>query len=276
MIPTVNGPRHMPRAALVMLAAIVAAMLVSGCAKPRPAAVPVVDAPALWATFQERSLARQAESIRAAASLQLEGRRTGRVRIELWGQPDGALRMDVSAGFGSLVASLRQDPGTLVGYIPDQRTAYIQHGGDGTAAALGVPVPFGLAELSQLLSGQYAKLVAKSYDSVEIQPDGGLCYHVTGGKVSSITLDAMAQPVELTGRHKNKNWTLRLERYTDEADAAPRARRLDLRIQPGDRAVLRVKHVDTSTHVWPRGALELPLPPGTVMRPLDSLAPLEL
>lgn len=276
MILANNGPRLTPRAALVLVMSLILAMM-TGCAKPRTAPLMQKDALALWQTFAAQQRALPALSaIETTASISYRGKdQSGRASLKLWGQVDTLLRMDISAGFGTTVASIRETHTSILSYIPEMRTAYIgQRGQVGTGS--GMTLPFSLSELTLLMAGHYLAIMPKTFIDTHLRPDGTREFTFASDRVTSITLDGAALPVEISGLHQNKHWTLRLERYTDGTDAARRARRLNLRTTPNERVVLRVKRVESLSREWPREALELPLPPGTVTRPMDSLAPLEL
>ncbi|NJB66943.1 hypothetical protein GGQ74_000583 [Desulfobaculum xiamenense] len=275
MILNTFGPRLTPRASLLVVLAC-ALIVAAGCARPRIPAGVLPTATALWQEFRHRHEALGTpSSIDAAASLQYEGRRSGRVLLSLYGYFGYPLRMDVSAGFGTNVALMRETKDGFLGYFPENGAAYANDDGASAAAGMGIALPFSLHDLAYLLSGHYADLVPEIFDTARPLSDGGWLFGFEDSRINGIALDADGLPVELTGRHQNKDWTLRLERYTDGTDVAPRARRLDLRMQPGNRAVLRVKSVDTTPRDWPKEALNLLLPPGTVTRTMDSLAPLE-
>lgn len=265
------GPKKLLRAAFLLCIGV---FLLAGCAQkaPRtPLVGPAPNAEALWSQFaQTQAKIFVPKTLDATASLQYKGRRAGRVNVRFWGDFSRPLRLDLSAGFGTTVALVREDASRLVCYYPQDKLALYSHTGPQAALDAGLPLPFTLQDLALLMAGAYPSLAAQKYSRADIQPNGNWKYFFSHGTVASITLDSIGQPVELTGQHKTLGWTLLLGRYTDEEGQNPRPKKLELRLSTGDIAILRTKNFSLDSTQWNAKALALELPPETLLRPMDS------
>lgn len=228
----------------------------------------------LWRTFQDRRAlaARDGAGILAAGSLNYSGGgQSHRLTLRLWGAPELPLRLDLAAGIGSTVAMLREESGGWVGYFPSEGAAYASKSALFGQRSLGLDLPFTLRELAGLALGTYRGFAPARYEAAEPAEDGGTRYELpSGGNVAGLTLDAQGRPVVFAGRLRGRNWTMTLSRHGEDPAAPPA--RIDIALEPDVRAVLRIKRLERRATPWPDAALELPLPPGTAVTPLEPHA----
>jgi len=264
-----EGPGSVRVRPLGVLAALLFALaLAAGCAKH--AVPPPAPAAELWQAFEARraEAARGLAGLKATASLHYsDPQRKNRVTLSLWGDPRLPLRLDLSAGFGSTFAMIREARGGWSGYLPERRTLYTSDSAQHGQAALGLDLPFSLKELAGVAAGTYAGLAPKDFETAEPAADGGWTYTFSGASVTSMTLDEAGRPVVFAGRSSGGDWTMALSQHGEDAPAAPGK----IAIQSGGEAsaVLRVKTLERQADPWPAAALALTPPPGTAVTRLD-------
>lgn len=279
--PARTRPAPQAGRVLAALAALVALGLgLWGCG-PKPLREDSPPAAALWAAFSDARARADGltRGFSASGSLNYAGPdKSMRVELELWGNPgDGppggrrdrhALRLDMSAGFGTPVALWREDARGIEGYFPGERTRYVHADPRAGAARMGLGVPLSLGDLAALVCGSYAGLVPARYDAARPAPQGGYVYEFSGPQpVSSLTLDAAGRPVVLAGRLHGVAWTLEAGAF-DEAAALPEPRRLALRTASAT-AIMRIKRLERREAPWPGDRLALAVPEGTRTVPLE-------
>lgn len=158
------------RAALALLLLMLAA-----CApKQAPHVSPPVEETAasdekgaqIWQRFRTQAATAEVMSgpFRISGTLRYTDAKGENARVSslLWGngraETPYPLRLDLLAGVGTVVAKAREDKGGFVAYVPEEKSAYIQEGDDGTLASFGVPVPLSLGDLALLLTGRCGTL----------------------------------------------------------------------------------------------------------------------
>ena len=118
-----------------------------------------------WKAFTARAMATKngMPPFRLSAGLRYttEQGNSARVSALLWsnGKADlHPIRLDLSAGIGSLVAAIREDTSTFAAYDPGENVLYMHARGEHTLVSFGVPIPLTLSDLSLLLTGRCGHL----------------------------------------------------------------------------------------------------------------------
>ncbi|MHC1699409.1 MAG: hypothetical protein AB9900_00315 [Humidesulfovibrio sp.] len=274
-------------------ASLTALALLLACA----ACAPRVDLPrfdeagANRAAFQARFVAPpvDASGVAVRASLLYSTpKRTNRTDVQLFGDYGRPLRLDVRAGFGTMLALMREDASGLLAFYPEKSRAYAHTDPVIGAQLLGLPFPFSMRDLALVLSGHFGTLVPQNLAArgVRAQPGGGFAYSFASGPVRLLEVDVHGRPRRMEGelsRHFKTQaeregeavsgprvWTLAFSDFPeDDGEPAGPARVLTLGLPKGESAVLRVKALDERAQPWPLKALSLPLPAGSSFMSLD-------
>ncbi|MGL1863120.1 MAG: hypothetical protein OCC46_11415 [Pseudodesulfovibrio sp.] len=263
-----------------LCAVIVTASLVvaSGCT-PKKAPGRILDSPeAAWSVFQQNYCVPADEpGVLVKASLYYTRvkptKRTNRTLVSMWGNFDGPMRLDISAGIGKLLSHIREDDGGLLVFYPTEKAAYAHVNPVLGATRLGMPFPFSLTELARVAVGDFSGLTPRSF--IEATRDGDTYnYTLHGSEVTTITLDNTGRPMVLKGKTTKtqagaRTWQLALDKYEEDV-TAPLADRLTLSMDNGEKGVLRIKSRDLKISPWPTSALELALPEGVTSHRLDN------
>lgn len=195
---------------------------------------------------------------------------TRRVTALLWGNGDDALRLDVMAGVGALVASVADQGDTFLLYAPRDHVAYIHEGSNKPLLKIGVPVPFGLKQLSALLRGQFPQVFGKNYERASTAPapaENSLAYQLEGRPGGLLCLDAQGRPIRWQEKHGQKSgWIMDID-YEDDA-ALPY--RLKLSHDNGKKAIVLIKDREKPAKPFSDDAMRLALPQETRILPLEQ------
>ena len=191
---------------------------------------------------------------------------TRRVTALLWGNGGRELRLDVMAGVGTVVAKILEDGEHFLVYAPLENKAYFHQGATSPLLRVGVPVPFGLARLTALLTGHYAGAFGDTYSEAAQLEDGMAQYALEGKPGGRLTLDAAGLPVAWR-ESKVDGW--RMEIVYDDA-TPPVPRRLTLTHANGQRAILLVKEREMPEAPFTGEQMRLTLPEGAPLLPLSQ------
>ena len=220
----------------------------------------------LWQAYAKAGVGAEAP-YRLQLSLRFgEEGNTRRVTALLWGNGGRELRLDVMAGVGTVVAKILEDGEHFLVYAPLENKAYFHQGATSPLLKVGVPVPFGLARLTALLTGHYAGAFGVAYSEASMLADGMAQYALEGKPGGFLTLDARGLPVAWR-EGKADGW--RMEIVYDEA-TPPLPRRLSLTHAKGQRAILLVKEREMPGAPFTAEQLRLTLPEGTPLLPLSQ------
>ncbi|WP_288907396.1 lipoprotein insertase outer membrane protein LolB [uncultured Desulfovibrio sp.] len=193
---------------------------------------------------------------------------TRRVTALFWGNGQRKLRMDVMAGVGATVANILEDGQHFLVFAPNEHKAYFHQGANKPLLQVGVPVPFNLDHLADLLNGRYAQVFGRDYAEAAVQADGLARYTLEGKPGGSLTLNAQGLPVAWSeNAHGAKGWSMEIL-YTD--DASPLPRRLNLTHSNGKRAIVLVKEREKPAQAFTEAQLSLPLPEDVPLLPLSQ------
>lgn len=254
-----------------LLAVAVFGMLFLGaCARQTPDGLsPVAHDDGRWQRYAADT--RRADTpYRLGMSLRFgEEGNTRRVTALLWGNGNDDLRLDVMAGVGALVASVADRDETFLLYAPREHVAYMHEGGNKPLLKIGVPVPFGLSQLSALLRGRYAQVFGTEYRNARPGPAdaaGSLAYPLDGRPGGLLCLDAAGRPVRWQEKEgRERGWIMDID-YDD----AGLPRRLKLTHDNGRRAIVLIKDRETPATPFSADAMRLELPPNTRILPLEK------
>ncbi len=265
-------------------AALMAALLIatSGCA-PRTVALPDTASPdTAWRVFRRaycRPPAKPGLLIKGSLyyTRQTPTRRTNRTLFTMWGDFDGPMRLDVSAGIGKLLAHIREDTTGLTVYYPEQKTAYAHANPVLGATRLGMPFPFSLGQLARVCVGDFSGLTPVRFEQGERRSSGFtfvVNHRLPASTVTGVTLDLAGRPMVIEGTVPApgaavRQWRLEINTY-EESGSPPLPGRLTLAMDNGEKGVLRIKTRELKLAPWPTRATGLELPDDTALRRLDE------
>jgi hypothetical protein len=245
-------------------------LLASACARPAPP-LPADGPEQAWARFAAARLQPAAEPFTADASLyHTRETKTHRFRVDFYGNPATTLRLDLAAGIGTLLASVREDASGLLVYYPSDNKAYVSDYRRSALASLGVAAPFSLYELALALAGDLSPMVGVPASAEELEE--GFAYEMQGGYFSRLVLDPAGRPERF--EQPAQGVTLTFDGLNDPAEGSWfTTMRMDL--AGGERLRLRLKEF-VPRGPWPPGALDLELPEDASLFRLDADAPLRV
>lgn len=262
-------PRVMSRAmpGALRLGPVLATLLVlvcAGCAlRTAPPQVELPPAEA-WSLFRARQEALTAApddiSLKATLYYTAEGR-SNRTILELWGDREYPLRMNISAGVGTTLALMREDADGLVVYYPSENKAYVHPDSRAAMAALGLDLPFNLRDLAALLAGPATRLLPNEYASV--RDAGGLFSYTLPPESTTgeVRLHPDGRLAGLAG-HGDQPWHIDIASHKRVlAGRAYVPERLTMDVPGRQRATLRLRSLDFRATPWLPKALELEIPP---------------
>jgi len=202
-------------------------------------------------------------------------KRTNRTLVSMWGDFNGPMRLDISAGMGKLLAHIREDQDGLLVFYPTEKKAYAHVDPVLGATRLGMPFPFSLSELANVVMGDFSGLAPRKY--LEAARDKkGFTYTVESPQVTSVTLDEIGRPILLEGviskaYDSARTWQLEIDKYEEVVKkTAPLADRLVLSLDNGEKGVLRIKSRELKMASWPASATGLELPENIELHRLDN------
>lgn len=234
-------------------------LLVSACAK-KVAPPPAIDS-LPWEDMQTLSRDADGKPYRIQLSLRfgVEGD-TRRVTAIIWGNTTDDVRMDVFAGVGAMIAKIAETEKGFVLYAPREAKAYAQAGHAEALLAIGAPLPFDLGKLAALLTGRYAAVFGKTYESASAA-EGAIAYVLENSLGGILQVAPGGRPMGWA----SDDWRLAIT-YGDEN--VPE--RLRLENSEGKIAVLLVKERSIPENPFDSAQMELVLPAGIPVLPLAN------
>lgn len=191
---------------------------------------------------------------------------TRRVTALLWGNDPSALRLDVMAGVGAVLANISQNGDAFVVFAPRENRAYVHRGAVMPLLKAGVPLPFGLPRLADLLLGRHVRVFGSGHGPASPASGGAdeTDYVLTGGPGGTLTLDPAGRPTrwaEAGGR----GWRMELSHGDDGLPS-----RLKMEHANGARATLLVKERETPERFSPE-QLGVSIPESAAILPLERM-----
>ncbi len=194
---------------------------------------------------------------------------TRRVTGRIWGNDTLPVRLDVTAGFGSVIARLRESAEAFTVHAPLEKKALVHRGSQRVLLHFGVPVPFGPADLTALALGRFAEVFGRDLEATSRTDAEGPVFATSapdGAESALLTLRPDGLPVRW--RRPKSGWEMRVT-YDDAGPALPR--KIELRHTDGNRAVLLIKSREIPDRPYTDRELALDLPPDTALVPLERL-----
>ncbi|GHU93683.1 hypothetical protein AGMMS49974_01810 [Deltaproteobacteria bacterium] len=245
-------------------------LLLCACAKQHPADIsPEIQtaAAARWQKFTASNTTPAYPPYRLQMSLRFgTADDTRRVTALFWGNGDDKLRMDVMAGVGAVAARILEDGQHFLIYSPNENKAWFYQGATKPLSQMGMPVPFDLKHLENLLNGRYALVFGTTYNDSGGLQNGLMRYTLTDKLGGSLTLNTDGLPVLWRDdRHAASGWTMEIA-YNDSTPPLPR--RLSLTNDNGKRAIVLIKERENPTIRFTDEQMRLALPENTPLWPL--------
>lgn len=264
-------PRALPQSVTRGLCALLLVALLPACVRQMPVGTPAPpqEAEAVWQRYAVLSDAQAAQkTYRLQMSLRYgtEGD-TRRVTALLWGNSSQQLRLDVNAGVGATVAKIQDDGDHFLVYAPMENKAYFHQGSQKPLLDVGVPMPFGVTALADLLNGRYAAIFGNqpSGNGAEMTPGGNLVFHVEQGRIAGmLELNRDGLPVGWKDGER-QGWSLQL----GYEDGTTLPYKLEIAHgKTGKRAIVLIKERSTPATPFTPQQLRLILPEDTPVLPL--------
>ncbi|MBI9081789.1 MAG: hypothetical protein JEY79_18870 [Pseudodesulfovibrio sp.] len=262
------------------LAATLTLVALSGCATRNPSGAVQTSPEAAWQVFrQQYCTPSKKPGLLVKASLSYSRpkpiKRSNRTVISMWGNFSGPMRLDISAGIGKLLAHIREDTNGLLVFYPSDKVAYTHTNPVLGATRLGMPFPFSLNELANIVNGDFSGLVPNEYAEPGLQ-NSDFSYQFSNGLVSRLVLNETGRPILLEGRTTKayetaQAWRLEINTYKEAVDkSAPLPEKLTLALDNGEKGVLRIKARELKVAPWPAKATDLKLPKNVKTIRLDN------
>ncbi|MDR3319486.1 MAG: hypothetical protein LBS77_00645 [Desulfovibrio sp.] len=188
---------------------------------------------------------------------------TRRVTALFWGNDEERLRLDVMAGVGVTAAKIIEDGQHFLIYSPNDNKAWFYQGATQPLLQVGVPIPFNLGHLADLLNGRYALVFGKECGNSDFLQDGLLRCELTSKPGGDLTVSADGLPQVWRENGKGHGWKMQIF-YSEDTPALPY--RLNLTMENGKRAIVLVK--DRENPARPFSDVRLALPADTLLLPL--------
>jgi outer membrane biogenesis lipoprotein LolB len=191
---------------------------------------------------------------------------TRRVTALFWGNNAQQLRLDIMAGIGASVAKIVESGEHFLVYSPNENKAWFHHGAGKPLLRVGVPIPFDLSHLADLLNGRYASVFGRECGQAELLPDGLLRCALSGAPGGELTLGADGVPRLWRENSTGNGWEMRIS-HDESAPALPR--KLAMTADNGQQAIVLVKEYEKSPPFTDE-QLRFALPEGTPLLPLEQ------
>ena len=171
----------------------------------------------------------------------------------------------IMAGVGTTVAKILEDGQHFLVYSPSENKAYFYQGAARPLLQVGVPVPFNLGHLAELLNGRYAAVFGPQFDKAAFSADGKAQYELQGRPGGRLTLNEQGLPVAWQEQPNGKGWSMEIV-YDD--GPMPLPHRLNLTHSNGKRAIVLIKEREKPAQAFTKEQMALPLPQDAPLLPL--------
>ncbi len=240
------------------------------CAKnvPVPSLSPE-QSETLWQNYVETGK-KSSGPFRTSMSLRFgEEGNTRRVTALLWGNDHEALRLDVNAGIGVSIAKIFESEEEFLIFVPREQVAYLHEGTHKPLFNAGVPIPFNLHQLTQIIEGKYSAVFGtkRAQELAKNMKDHASTFYLNDGPFSGvIALNTQGLPVFWQEQNKN-GWNLSLG-YKNN-DLLPYKLTME-HGNTGKRAILLIKDRELSIAPFTDEQMQLILPIDTTILPLEQ------
>lgn len=248
------------------LAALI--LLVSACAVKSPMQGEQSELAEAWESMQMASAAAKGP-YRLQFSMRFgEEGNTRRVTGVLWGNGDNALRLDIMAGVGATIARIAENGDDFLVYAPRENRAYFHDGPAHPLLKIGVPVPFDLAMLANILTGKFSLVFGKEYEDAAFLANGNPAYELDAPLGGRLELNGAGEPI--LWKQDQGGWKLELA-YEDSSPYLPVSAKLIN--TNGKRAIILVKEREQAARPFDSRQLELAIPASAPRLPLSQFKP---
>lgn len=257
-------------------------LVLSACARPvPPEPADIASAEKNWQDFLSAGKAHGGTPQRISLSLRFgTSGDTRRVTALVWGNGgkagDEAVRLDVMAGIGALVACVLDDGNKFQVYSPREEKAFWHDGENKPLLKVGVPVPFNLTQLFAIVCGRTGEAFGNSHGPAEVLENGRICFELTDRPGGKLTLDEKGRPVQWAENGK-KGWQMELAYEDDSGIADPGnaflPHKLRLTHAKGQKAIVLIKEREKTGSAFGKNQMSLKLPMGIKLLPLSEYSP---
>lgn len=215
------------------------AVLVLGCA-PK---VGPVERPAgiVWEQFQAgiKGLDPGQEFLMSASVTYITPTGRNRVQSSIWGTAGYPIRMDISAGFGQIIAMWHEDHELWEAYFPRENTKYIHRDGSIGASMLGYPTPLDLRQTVQVLLGAFEGLVPDNFQRYE-RMSGMWRFYFDDHNIRSMVIAHDGSVNSISGH----GWDIEFNDLNFDGEQSYYSR-IEMKLSQDQRALIRMKSVRT-------------------------------
>lgn len=191
---------------------------------------------------------------------------TRRVTAILWGNGENSMRLDVMAGVGATLARIAEAGDDFLVYVPRENKAYIHQGANHPHLKIGVPLPFDLAQLADILTGRFAQVFGSEPGQGSMLANGNASYELTGTLAGALEITPDGSPISWS--QKSGGWRFDLA-YDEDAPHLPKSMKIVNR--DGTRAIILIKERETVSSPFSPDQLKLVPPAGTPLLPIEQL-----
>ena len=192
---------------------------------------------------------------------------TRRVSALFWGNSADHLRLDVTAGIGVTAAKIVEDGPLFLLYSPNENKAWFYQGAAKPLLRAGMPIPFDLSHLANLLNGRYALVFGKECGQGEFLRDDLLRCEPGGKLGGELSIGADGLPRLWREKPQGGGWEMRID-YGEGERVLPY--RLTLTAENGKRAIVLVKERERPATPFTDEQLRFVLPEDTPFLPLTN------
>lgn len=214
-------------------------VLVWGCA---PRVIPV-ERPAgiVWEQFQAgiKGLEPGQEFLMSASVTYITPAGRNRVQSSIWGSADYPIRMDISAGFGQIIAMWHEDHDLWEAYFPKENTKYIHQDGSIGASMLGYPTPLDLRQTVQVLLCAFEGLVPDNFQRYE-RVNGMWRFYFDDHEIRNIVISQDGNLKSISGH----GWDIEFNGLNADGEHRYYSR-IEMNLSQDERALIRMKSVRT-------------------------------
>lgn len=190
---------------------------------------------------------------------------TRRVTAIFWGESaQKNFRMDVMAGVGVTIAQLYEDANHFLIYIPRDNRAFFHQGEEKPLLKIGVPIPFNIHDLANLLLGNFSDVFGKNGKPHARPAEGRTTYLLEGKPGGELCLDFLSRPVQWKETGADK-WIMDIV-YEDGDGHRPK--RISLKNENGKQAIVIVKSREDVQGFEP-SQMQVKIPDNTPLLPLS-------